>query len=178
MLQDFSIPYFGAMTSREVHKRSEEVMSSLRASHGIRNKERHETRDFLATVFGNTLVFRTGIFSSNVLNGVETIIPEEGDTVSFIAKISPATGGRKRKYFTNREQIHTWLFSKQKQYGIDMFSDELPYLQVGSREYGLPTVLISGNLSINDKSKVTDLLKKGLGTNKAYGCGMFMFNRV
>jgi CRISPR system Cascade subunit CasE len=92
--------------------------------------------------------------------------------------------------------IENWLISRSEKSGFKLLTikdpktlEEKKSVEVkniqwstvrkqGNKEFSFKTADYEGLLEITDKERFTEVLKKGLGREKAYGCGLFTVMKI
>ena len=114
---------------------------------------------------GNDLIQRTSLFFAK--NGDER-------EISIVCHPSCKTKSKRRTLPKNK-----WIdYLKQQgeQFGFSVGEDmtAMPYrkVNVGKHDYVFQSVLYRGSVKITDAEKFKEMISKGIGPNKAFGCGL------
>jgi CRISPR system Cascade subunit CasE len=88
-----------------------------------------------------------------------------------------------RVFLTNQEDQKKWFLKKGEQFGFEFFEDSLRIQKKekfhhNKKEIFFQQVLFEGVIKVVDKEKFTNAFKKGIGSEKAFGCGMLLLKRI
>jgi CRISPR system Cascade subunit CasE len=89
----------------------------------------------------------------------------------------PSRKNSKRVFLCKREEREAWLRAKAAQNGFELLSF-IEETQVDNKlkKGGYNSVVFKGVLKITDKEKFLNAYQKGIGAEKAFGCGMLLLS--
>lgn len=85
----------------------------------------------------------------------------------------PLIKDEERKIWLSRKLINTACMNE-----LSITSQQPVYFQKGSRAGKIVPVLFEGTFKIHDNESMHELLSKGIGPAKAFGCGLMLVRRV
>lgn len=127
-------------------------------------------------------------YRSKEIEGIIVTAVENGRVFSFHLRACPARrlmdGSQKGKRvpISGREDQLAWLVRKGNRHGFRVISESLvlePFQSHVGRKKGIffRSVDYSGRLVVTDKKMFFDALARGIGAEKAFGCGLLMISR-
>lgn len=103
-----------------------------------------------------------------------------GTCLSFMVECNPVTEiAGKRRFIKAPEKRREWLNRHADRGGFRLLScEEIAsggvYVKRGSQSFSFPCVRFSGYLEVTDTDKFQEVLRNGIGKEKAYGMGMLL----
>lgn len=127
-------------------------------------------------------------YSCKEISGIMETAVTNGKIFSFHLTASPAkkilSGGKnsKRVLLSKKDEQIAWLVRKGEQYGFAVSSSSIVVRANDAnsgRKKGIffRSVEFSGKLSILERERFLDALVKGIGSEKAFGCGLLMISK-
>lgn len=132
-------------------------------------------------------LIRSEVPPSN-LPGVQTIVEESfqnyevNSNVIFRVTVSPIRRrGNKERFISEPDELEEWITEKLspalKDIEIIQTKDET-VLRTRNRKNFIKLVQIDGIAKIGDVDRLEELLIKGVGRNKSYGCGLLTIREI
>lgn len=184
MLQDILIPLNIAdredFLSKNPHKHfneylhhfSEKIIDTLlknRNMPSLKRKLPQENRDFIFGYFNDSFIFRTSLFDSLIdeFQSGETFVPNIDDTVDMLSSLT-CKYGHDQKYLKYPNEVKEWVNFRFPKNGCEI----LNYRNISPLKNN---TCVKVEALVKITADVTNLLKYGIGTNKAYGSGLILF---
>ena len=86
----------------------------------------------------------------------------------------------KRRFLIEQNDRGEWLYRKAEMNGFcvntasETSGHGISVHKIGTRAYSIPYVVYTGILTVTDSKQFKECLKKGIGSEKAYGLGMLL----
>lgn len=184
MFQDIRYPYMGETDSESLHKFSECLFDRLCKDYEM--KTPHQGRKFIYSLDPTQLVssqpsivLRTDVFNEIVPGGTSVNLPKIDETTLLYGIVSPIfKTHRARKnplleWFQSRELITNSGNIEE----LRVLDSSRRKRKIHSQAY-IPETIVVFTMKISNLESLYQLLRNGIGDNRAYGCGVLFTQGV